>query len=243
VEPIKPYHQFQKKIPIEIRCMIWRYTLPDEQIHELVLVDTGDPVPDTVELRQKKFRFTTPHPVALYVNRESRNEAQRFFTFSMALRDLFLPLDYPYKQKSITLNTPGVKKRVLTIYDDSPMYDDFRGETTTERFGLLLKREPRTWVNYEHDIFYINHHTFFSTCFSSWPYCYWLDVANSWSPRDAKQIQHLAIDIEVLIRLPSELNLRSLLSKLTWLPSLRTVTLVVSCFFFFVFLSLSLSTG
>jgi hypothetical protein len=72
--------------------MIRRYTLPEDQLHELMLEDTGDSVPGTVGVSHKKFRYTTPDPVALYVNQESRNEAQRLFTLSIGLRDVFPPV-------------------------------------------------------------------------------------------------------------------------------------------------------
>jgi hypothetical protein len=213
VEPIKPYPQFQKKIPIEVRCMIWRYTLPEEQLHELALEHTGSSVPSTVGFAQKQFRFTTPHPVALYVNQESRNEARRFFTLSIGSREVFLPVGYNYNQKGIALDTPQVKKHIWTDYEtviDGP-------DVTREEFGIMLKQPNRTWVNYGRDIFYINYHTFDL-----------VEASDALALNVSNQIQHLAVDLQFLLRYELELKSNCVLHNVRWVPNLKTLTLVVS---------------
>jgi hypothetical protein len=220
VEPIKPYHQFQKKIPIEVRCMIWRYTLPENQLHELVKEYTGTCVPGTSEIYYR-YRFTTPHPVALYVNQESRNEARRFFTLSMSLRDVFLPIGYSYNRKEITLDTPQVRKHIWTDYESGICHPDI----TYTQFGIVIKLPKRTWVNYKRDVFYINHHTYFH------PYkrmCRLVDAANQLAPEVTSQIQHLALDVELLHGDALELNLNRVLYDVRMLPNLKSLTLVVS---------------
>jgi hypothetical protein len=227
VEPIKLYHQFQKKIPIEVRCMIWRYTLPEEQLHELVLENTGGSVPGTVGFAQKQFRFTTPHPVAMYVNQESRNEARRFFTLSIGTREVFLPVGYNYNQTEVTLDTPQVKNHIWTDYN----YDIRDPDITYRQFGVAIKQPKRTWVNYKSDVFYINLYTYFHTKSMC---CRLANVANTLAPEVTSQIQHLAVDVELLREYGQygqygpALRLNNMIHLVRWLPNLKALTLVVS---------------
>jgi hypothetical protein len=148
-----------------------------------------------------------------------------FLTLSLGLRDLRLPVGSYYRDQQITHNTPGVKRHVWKAYTDT-----FHGrDITYDGIGLLLE-DPRTWVDYDRDIFYINHRTIFGSSEMR----YLSEAANALSPRDAGRIQHLAVDVEVFmqyeIAVPFGLVLSAMLHRLRWLPNLKTLTLVVSFF-------------
>jgi hypothetical protein len=65
-------------LPSEIRCQIWRASFPRRRVN--IREGTNIRLGDTVGFSSKRVRtLTAPHPVAAFVNQESRAETLRFY--------------------------------------------------------------------------------------------------------------------------------------------------------------------